>query len=168
LSKNSKILDFGCAAGETIDYLSKVCDCIFHGYEVDPRFKNIHEDKQYKIYYEAKSLQKSFCDCVILTEVIEHIYDIDEALSLINHVLIDNGILIITTPNSSKILAFLRLLAGRFDSHYHNPFDVHIRFFTKNSLKKLLKKYGFVSADISERIFFRSKVFALYSFFSKV
>ena len=93
---------------------------------------------------------KSF-DVVVASEIIEHIYDTDKLLQEFNRILKDNGFLVITTPNLASLARRLRLLVGispQIDigiiNEYGDDLSVgHIRYFTFNTLKKLLERNNF-------------------------
>lgn len=76
------------------------------------------------------------------SEVIEHLFDVHAALAELNRVLVENGLLIMTTPYhgliKNLIIAFIA-----FEKHY-NPYLSHIRFFSRRSLSWRLRRAGFV------------------------
>ncbi|MBN1761327.1 MAG: class I SAM-dependent methyltransferase [Chitinispirillaceae bacterium] len=97
-------------------------------------------------------------DYVVLSEVIEHVFDTDFVLSEIHRVLKPSGILIITTPNLASIINRLFLLFGlqplytevsSKKSTYGNPFRRdgkpagHIRDITFRALVDLVGANGF-------------------------
>jgi len=53
-------------------------------------------------------------NCVLAGEIIEHIIDTDSFLDEINRILMDNEILIITTPNLANLENRIRLVIGRY------------------------------------------------------
>ena len=90
-------------------------------------------------------------DVVLVSELIEHIIDIDRLFSEIKRVMKDDGILVITTPNCSRLRNIVELLKGiwtrGFDYMYDNP--IHIRFFTPFTFGKTLKDHGFKIVQIA-------------------
>ncbi len=80
-------------------------------------------------------------DFVTLIEVIEHLLDPEALLAEIRRVLKDEGFFIITTTDFNwpkKVL----IAACCWEKYFH-PCGPHIRFFTRRSLARLLKKSGF-------------------------
>ena len=82
-------------------------------------------------------------DCVLVSELIEHIIDIEKLFLEIKRIMKDDGILIITTPNCSRLRNVVELLKGvftrGFDYTYESP--IHIRFFTPYTFTKLINNY---------------------------
>lgn len=79
-------------------------------------------------------------DFVFSSEVIEHVYDTENAVREISRVLKPGGKLLVTTPFHGLFKNLVLVLFG-FDIHF-NPIGPHIRFFTKRSLTELLRGYG--------------------------
>lgn len=84
-------------------------------------------------------------DVVLVSELIEHIIDIDKLFLEVKRVMKDNGIMIITTPNCSRLRNIVDLIRGLltrgFDYMYENP--IHIRFFTPVAFAQTLVEHGF-------------------------
>ncbi|MFA6963230.1 MAG: methyltransferase domain-containing protein [Patescibacteria group bacterium] len=86
-------------------------------------------------------------DCVFAGEIIEHIYDVNNFTLEIERVLKKNGQLIITTPNLASFGSRMRLLFGKTPWMIENILEKdsagHIRYFTFDSLEKVLEDRGF-------------------------
>jgi SAM-dependent methyltransferase len=97
---------------------------------------DISYSKNVEIIGRAQNLplKSHAVDIVLLSEVLEHIYETEEVFKEINHVLRHNGYLILTTP----------LLIG-----YHDSID-YFRF-THTALETLLKEFGFEILTIKKR-----------------
>ena len=90
--------------------------------------------------------------CIVMTEVIEHLYDPDRILDLILKKLVPGGVLVISTPNLSGFLNAFSLLLGfqPVDTEvstvypYGRPLTMggkcvgHIHVFTLRALKEML------------------------------
>lgn len=93
---------------------------------------------------EALSFDDEYFDFVILTEVLEHIYDYDFVISEARRVLKKWWKLLITTPNLTSLSSRIRiffwfpLTSQSFDKS-------HIRFFRFEDLEEILKVHGFVN-----------------------
>jgi SAM-dependent methyltransferase len=84
-------------------------------------------------------------DAVWCTEVLEHIFNVHAALAELNRVLLVRGSLILTTPYHGFVKNLLIALSG-FDRHF-NPEISHIRFFTRATLDRCLRRAGFVPIE---------------------
>jgi len=111
LPKKSKILDLGCAGGNIS--LSLIF-YKFDVYSVDIKLKTLkwfnkkastNKLKSSPILADACNLPfyEGVFDCVIATEVIEHMYNPDVFIEEVKRVLKDKGMLILSTPNREGI-----------------------------------------------------------------
>jgi SAM-dependent methyltransferase len=82
----------------------------------------------------------SSVDFVFASEIIEHVYDMENAFSEVSRVLRLGGRLLLTTPYHGFIKNLLIVLFN-FDSHF-SPTGPHIRFFSKKSPFSCLIKVG--------------------------
>ena len=96
----------------------------------------------------SKSLpyEDGYFDFVFAGEIIEHLLDTKSFLNEINRVLKPSGYLVITTPNLARVDDRIKFLFGKTPRHttpIHPYLYLHIRPFTFDSLKKVLKLCGF-------------------------
>ena len=143
----SKILDVGCGTGIAAEKLRVYGEV--YGLDISP--KSIDEAKRYsrcdKCYVgiaEELPFSNNLFDVVVCTEVIEHLLDPIKALSEFNRVLLEGGILIISTPNPwywsvilNKIMAKLR----RYQSTVTG--QIVENFLSMRYLQNLLTENGF-------------------------
>lgn len=85
-------------------------------------------------------------DTIIALELIEHIYNIDIFLRECYRLLKPGGILVISTPNVKYWVNRLWLLFG--NDRWFDAVGMDYSFFSPESLKKLLEKYGFFVEEI--------------------
>jgi len=83
-------------------------------------------------------------DCIVMTEVLEHLYSPYRALEEIHRVLTPNGILVLSTPNNMTLTNFLRHLINK---GVKKP-DAHLSFYDVLSLKQLLQFAAFKVLDL--------------------
>ncbi|MEM3763529.1 MAG: class I SAM-dependent methyltransferase [Desulfurococcaceae archaeon] len=83
------------------------------------------------------SLLDAYTDCVVLSEVLEHLdpYYISYTMSEINRILKLGRILVLTTPNIASLFRRLRLLLG-----IQPQFVTHVREYTIQEMEELLMK----------------------------
>lgn len=148
LGKGIAIIDFGCGNGLIIQEMKKINpQAEYIGLDVsETALKSaaaiLPECKFYKIEDGEKlSIGNNAIDLVFSSEVIEHIYDVENAISEIYRILKPGGKLLLTTPYHGLIKNLL-IAFFSFDEHF-NPIGPHVRFFSKKSLFNLLKKSGF-------------------------
>lgn len=106
-NKSASILDMGCANGGLLKSLKQM------GYQnlmgIDPsKSCNDHVKKTGIHCLEGDIFSQSFkqlsmtFDCIILTHVLEHIYDLSAAIANLSSKLNENGILYIEVPDASR------------------------------------------------------------------
>ncbi len=142
-----KILDIGCAEGGFGKNLKQIRqDIKITGIELSPSLA-----KKAKAFYdkiiignvETIEIDEEF-DLVNCGDIIEHLYNPWQLLRRINSWLKKGGYLIGSVPNAGHWSLVRDLLEGRFE---YIPIGLlcigHIRFFTEDSLKEMLKEAGF-------------------------
>jgi 2-polyprenyl-3-methyl-5-hydroxy-6-metoxy-1,4-benzoquinol methylase len=89
---------------------------------------------------ERDELSTNNADCVVFTEVLEHLhyYYVPLVLSRINKTLKPGGVLILTTPNIALLFRRLRLLLG-----VQPIYQYHVKEYTMGEVLTLLKEAGF-------------------------
>ena len=142
----TKVLDAGCGSGEFLPFFVRAG---FQVYGIDLSLVAVKRarNRSPKSIVIVGSLEGDLgfrpdnFELVWSTEVLEHLFDIEDALRAIHRVLKPGGLFVLTTPYHGLLKNLAIALTG-FDRH----FDVvgpHIRFFSKASLTRCLQAAGF-------------------------
>ncbi|MDE2580166.1 MAG: methyltransferase domain-containing protein [Rhodospirillales bacterium] len=93
-------------------------------------------------------------DCVIYSDVLQHLRDPAAVLRAHAAALGPNGSVLICVPNVEHWSFAARLLAGGWDYEATGLFDAgHLRWFTLASMRKLLTEAGLVPYEVTPRVF---------------
>jgi ubiquinone/menaquinone biosynthesis C-methylase UbiE len=94
---NGSLLDFGCGTKPYKKLFVNVKEYIGVDYKIEGRGES---QKEVDVYYDGKVIpfENERFDSLLCTEVLEHVFNIDELLQEFNRVLKKNGTLLITTP----------------------------------------------------------------------
>jgi 2-polyprenyl-3-methyl-5-hydroxy-6-metoxy-1,4-benzoquinol methylase len=83
-------------------------------------------------------------DIVLAADVLEHLREPERVLRDAARALRPGGSLIVCVPNIGHWYPRFRTFLGRFDYDQRGPLDRgHLRFFTRRSIKRLLRREGF-------------------------
>ena len=139
-----KLLDVGCGTGVLSRLLvEKGYDVI--GIDISENAINKCKNKGLNAYQQNLSEKLLFrdeeFDCILMSEVIEHIADTFFVLHELNRVLKTGGVFILTTPNSAFITRRLRYLIGKTSTETQN--FSHLRFFNKKLLTRIVEEANF-------------------------
>jgi len=137
----------GCGSQEEMSIINEKCD----GFGID--ISEVAIKKSRKKYPKSRycisdatelPLRENSFDCVICSEVIEHVEDSEKLLSEVRRILRNGGIFIVTTPNWISWYGLLRKIAEKV---LRKPFTAGNQpidnWATPYSLKRKLMKYGF-------------------------
>lgn len=149
LKPSSKFLEIGSGNGIFLSLLSKKFKNSF-GIEISNEAVKLCKKKNLNVRlldYEKDNIliNDELFDCIVATEVFEHIYDSYLFLNIMNTSLNNNGYLVLTTPEFFSIKRIYGLLMGCCPTEMENP--THVRFHTFKHLKKLLAQQGFEVID---------------------
>ncbi len=146
-----RILEVGCAAGETghalkqqhpgrevvgVEYspvaaakASKLLDRVFVG-----------DSERLSLPYPD-----GYFDCIIYSDVLEHLRDPDALLLRHKRLLAKDGLMVMSIPNLQHISVMNQLMEGRFTYQDEGLLDrTHIHFFTWHEIKAMLERCGLV------------------------
>lgn len=146
--KGINIVDFGCGKGEMISAMKKINPgARYTGLDVSATALEYatkkYSDATFKKIEDGGSLPANdgFADFVFTSEVVEHIYDTENAFKELGRITKSGGTILLTTPYHGFIKNLMLVLFG-FDTHF-SPTGPHVRFFSNRTLFALLNKNGF-------------------------
>lgn len=136
--KKDRILDIGCSTGHLLFLLKNKGYQHLAGIDPSALCKKIAKEK-YGIRVINKDIlnfsSKKKFNCVMLTAVLEHLYDLKKCINKVENLLADNGVVFISVPN----IEF-------FEYSVSEPFaefsTEHINFFLFHHLQLLLKNFS--------------------------
>ena len=143
--KDSVVVDLG-ASPFILSCALKLMGYDVIAYDYDPdRYLNIAKAFNVKVVKcdlerECLNLENGSVDCVVFSEVIEHInpYYVSHTLAEINRVLRLGGKLILSTPNVASLFRRVKLLMGK-----QPIYRFHVKEYTKSEVECLLRNSGF-------------------------
>lgn len=147
------ILDVGCGEGDFSLHIAQIADVKqVNGIDlsktsINKCIKRVKENNiSKKIKFKTGSItdlsfKDNVFDSIFAFEIVEHIVDTEKMFSELNRVLKKGGHLGITTVDFNLLKEIIISLF--YFETYFDPTTPHIRFFTKNTLRKMLEKNGF-------------------------
>jgi 2-polyprenyl-6-hydroxyphenyl methylase/3-demethylubiquinone-9 3-methyltransferase len=145
LTSTAKVLDVGCGGGYLIDKLRRAYpDWDYHGCDwlANPpdghafRYTKVDLNERFLQSYGDQSFDLTFC-----SDVLEHLENPARMLREMARVTRDNGLLMLSLPNSWNVLERLRYLANanfkRYRSERKSGPHGHISLFTSDILQSL-------------------------------
>lgn len=145
-----KILDIGCGQGLFGKLCKEELNCVVHGIELVDKAaeiakKNIDKVLIGDVYKNLDLLENEYYDLIVLNDVIEHIPNPEELISLIKNRLNHEGVILFSVPNFRYIYNLIEvMLKKNFDYTDSGTLDkTHLTFFTKNSFKKTVEKLDY-------------------------
>lgn len=148
-----KILDVGCSAGKLGARLKSERPFVeIAGIELNPEAAKIATDHLDKVVVSdieqtgSLPFDKSYFDSIIFADVLEHLRNPEAVLRNMRSLLKDDGCIICSVPNVRHQSVLLDLLVkGQWEYTDEGIMDrTHLRFFTLNSIIKLLADTDFV------------------------
>jgi len=143
------LLDIGCYDGSLGEVFLK------KGYEVYG-IEAHHEASKKALEKGIKVIKKDIeeglswdddtFNCVIAAEIIEHLYDTDRFIMEIKRVLKNNGVFVMSFPNTACLTNRLRLLLNlypRYCEYQAGNSGGHIRVYTFGTAVSQIKEHGF-------------------------
>ncbi len=152
---HKRILEIGCATGYlTKEFRNRGCSVV----AIERHQESAEKAQQFAERVIIADLNDTATwgelnneqfDIVVAGDVLEHLNDPLAVLRRATQHLVPTGTVVISLPNIAHADVRLALLAGRFD---YGPFGLldstHLRFFTMESVKELLREAGLVPVEI--------------------
>ncbi|MCA1720561.1 MAG: glycosyltransferase [Actinobacteria bacterium] len=150
-----KVLDLGCAEGDLARALT-ARGCRVSGVDVDAgAAERARPDLEQCVVADLQTLDlratfpDTLFDVLVYGDVLEHLMDPLALLRQSKDVLAPGGYVVISIPNVAHASVRLSLLAGHFEYRPLGLLDAtHVRFFTRDTLYRLLADAGLAPADV--------------------
>lgn len=157
IKPGSTILEVGCAHGRMTKYLKEQLECIVDIMEIDPEAGEVAKQwartamlgtdgnvESPLLFSQMRDFIKIEYDYIIFADVLEHLIHPEKVLQESKKVLKDGGSIWISIPNIAYNGVIIELINDQFTYRDVGLLDsTHLRFFTMNSLDKMVKKCGF-------------------------
>lgn len=142
------VLDFGCGTGGILSSLKSIREQDSLGVDVSQTAISVAKATFPSLRWERVAIGEplpahSPFDVVVASEVIEHAFDADAFLQQLRAALKPGGTLGLSCPFHGFWKDLAIVLLGKAESHFHNPDDPHIRFYSVKALRTVLERNGF-------------------------
>jgi 2-polyprenyl-3-methyl-5-hydroxy-6-metoxy-1,4-benzoquinol methylase len=153
-----KFCDLGCGRGLLLRRLQNHHTC--YGTDFDPGAVQYCQSSGLKVQEIDLNTASELpfpgvvFDAIVISEVMEHLLEPKNALQVLKRHLKPGGTLIVTVPNAVPLFSRLNLFFGRTVAWLHYPSQEtdgsgHIRFYTMESMSRLLETKGFIVEHVS-------------------
>lgn len=156
----TRVLDFGCGAGALLLRLMRDKGCTeLYGIDVQPAHTGRLNELVTQVWHldiekddAPLADYQGFFNCIILHDVVEHLYDPWFTLTKIRKLLSPHGKIIVATPNIHYWQLQHELMSGRFPYGPGLWHTGHLRWYTPISLVELLLMGGLTIEKLSLEI----------------
>jgi len=141
------VIEFGCGDGTNLSFFAKELN-IKSAVGVDVCNSAGSYEKNFTFHHKTiedfLDLNRESFDLIILSDVLEHLYNPWKVLKDLKNILSKNGFLLVSVPNIENIVLLEKFFSGNFFYEKTGLMDeTHIRFFSKETLTKYLETSGF-------------------------
>lgn len=157
VGQGRRVLEVGCSVGHVTEQLVAAGNRVV-GIELDPAAAEEarrHADEVHVADLDHTPLGEVVTgpfDVALFGDVLEHFRDPQRVLSAGVDLLAPDGRVVISVPNVAHVDVRLMLLSGRWDYRTDGLLDeTHLRFFTRDGLRRLLAGSGLVATSV-ERV----------------
>lgn len=171
LKPGSKVLDYGCGAGELTSLCKKrFPNLVFYGVDISKKAIVQAKSNNRKINFrvlDEKTLpfENNYFDAIICCEVIEHVKTPKKVLLDIAKMLKTSGFFYLTTPLEAEKNTLVGFFYGSRNIKLKEGSSGHIQLFTKRKLLNLVKKNYETLWIGYDRIFMAQVVDFVYSLY---
>ena len=148
-----RILDFGCAAGDTLMQLKEERGCSeLYGVEIKEEYRPQLEERLDGFWFmdlgeDGTHLGdefRGFFNYILMLDVVEHLYDPWYVVPQLSQYLAPDGLLIVSVPNLRYWGLWYNIVLGTFPYGQGGGLmnEEHIRWFTGDSLRELVIMSG--------------------------
>lgn len=145
-----KAIEFGCGHGEFLKSLQTKYNCETWGVDMDEQSVKIASENVDNVlhgdaYKKIEKLPENYFDYIICNDFIEHLHSPGLFFNKLKKNLTDDAVLICSLPNIRYWRQFLKYFFLK-DWKYKDSGILdrtHMRFFTKKSMKRSIKEWGF-------------------------
>jgi SAM-dependent methyltransferase len=141
-----RVLEIGCAAGNTLDFLKKTGRCEWTcGVEVDGEAAKAARNKldlllEGNIEHMELPIPPGSIDVVLCLDVLEHLIDPWSTVQKLGGLLRQGGIMLAIIPNVRCLPVVFQLVTGKWDYRHEGILDrTHLRFFTRKTAVRLIE-----------------------------
>jgi len=145
-----RVLEIGCGTGETGELLKKEYGVVFvTGVDIENAAIEVARKKLDDVYLANIEevdlpLELQSYDLILLGDVVEHLIDPWNVIKKLRLYLRPHGYLLISIPNIQHWRNIVNLILGRWEYSGSGMLDIaHLRFFTKDTILRLLEDAGF-------------------------
>ena len=140
VASNMFVVDIGCGKGGLLSFFLEKGFNKLAGVEIDQRLVNKAHAIGLNVKKGSATNLPDFdekIDMFCLSHLLEHIYDLEDAIEMIKYQLKDNGLVFIEVPDAS------RYSAGQVFEFYWLAMREHVNHFDPWHLEMLMSKHGF-------------------------
>jgi 2-polyprenyl-3-methyl-5-hydroxy-6-metoxy-1,4-benzoquinol methylase len=156
---NKRVLEFGCSSGRITEVLAER-GCRVTGIEIDPdaaERARAHADEVVVLDLDDDEFETKLAgqqwEVALFGDVLEHLRDPLKVLRATRQLLDPRGTVVLSVPNVAHADVRLSLLNGQFPYGPYGLLDrSHLRFFTRDTLTRLLDDAGFVAVEVQRVI----------------
>lgn len=145
-----EVLDVGCGEGHFAALLAEAgnrvvgIDCLPEAEKAAAMEQYVAADLDGGLAGAEHALRDRAFDLILLQDVLEHLRAPEQMLEDCKRHLKPHGRVIVSVPNVANVTVRLSLLLGRFEYRPRGILDrTHLRFFTRNSARRLLEAAGY-------------------------
>jgi len=147
-SRAATILDAGCATGGLLTALRDHGFTAVTGLDPSPRCAAACRERGFEAYVgsigSAPSHMPKF-DCVVLSHVLEHVYDIPAFFAAARSLLTPGGYLYLETPDATRYADYLYAPFQEFNTE-------HINHFSPLTLESTGRRFGFKTILVEQKL----------------